>query len=180
MRIVLLVFTLLFAVNCVFAQKERSNKIFQGDEENLETFIRKGRILIESGYNLFGGLPIGGGTGLLSLSDDDNSISGVGLNGGYFVTEDLALKLNFSNLGGEGSDLTSIGLGAKYYIIGKIPIEIGLGQIESDGQEINFSTFTAGYGISLADNINLEPSIGVFRNDGFSLRIINLNFAMFL
>ena len=178
------IFVLLFAFSATILcaqKKDRSNKIFKEKEEvEMETFNRKGRILIETGYNLFGGLPIGGATGLSSISEGEDTFSGLGFNGGYFISQNFALKLNYSNLGDGGTSITSLAIGAKYYIIGQVPIDVSLGRFGTGGNNTSFGTFTVGYGIGLADNINLEPSIGFFGNEDDAITTFNVNFSMFL
>jgi len=143
------------------------------------TFNRKGRVLVETGYNLVGGLPIGGGTGFVSVSDENNNLSGIGFNGGYLISQNFALKLSYSSLSDGNSTISSIGVGGKYYIKGKVPIDFNLGNLSSGGNGAGFGSFSVGYGFRLADNINLEPSLGYFGDSDDGLGTFNLNFSMF-
>lgn len=176
------VLLLAFTATLLSAQRESSNETVEINVN--ETFDRKGKILVETGYNLIGGLPIGGGTGFTTLTDGDNTINGFGFNGGYFVSQNFALKFSYSTFGTDGSSISSYGVGTKYYIAGKVPIDFGLG-IFSAGSGNNsgsdaYGSLTVGYGLSLANNINLEPALGLFA-DGDTMNVIfNLNFAMFL
>ena len=148
-----------------------------------ETFNRKGRVLIETGYNLIGGIPIGGSTGLTNIADKDDSFSGFGFNGGYFLSQSFAIKLSYTNLGDRDSSISSLAIGAKYYIVGKVPIEFSLGALTAgngDSESIGYSTISVGYGIRLADNINLEPTLGIFAGDEDGIGTFTLNFSMFL
>ncbi len=174
----LLVLLVAFTATLVSAQRgaNRNNDV----DETTETFLRKGRILIETGYNLVGGLPIGGGSGLTTISDGENSFSGIGFNGGYFVSQNFALKLNYSNLGDGGNSISSFGIGAKYYIAGKVPIDFSLGTFSGGGDSEGYGTLAIGYGVKLAENINLEPSLGFFGNSDDAITTFSLNFAMFL
>ena len=74
-------------------------------------------------------------------------------------------------------------IGAKYYIVGKVPIEFSLGALtegNDDSENIEYSTISVGYGIRLADNINLEPTLGIFAGDEDGIGTFTLNFSMFL
>lgn len=182
MKKTLLVLLVAFSATMVSAQRgnQRGNGNNNNSNENTESFVRKGRILIETGFNLVGGLPIGGSTGLTSISDGDTSFSGIGFTGGYFVSQNFALKLNYSNLGDGNNSISSIGVGAKYYIAGKVPIDFGLGTFSGGGGDQGYGTLTVGYGIRVAENINIEPALGVFANDDDGITTFSLNFAMFL
>lgn len=179
MKKTLLVLLVAFSATLVSAQ--RGNEKNNNTDDNKESFQRKGKILIETGYNLVGGLPVGGSTGLTSISDGDNSFSGLGINGGYFLSQNFALKLNYTNLGGDGfTSVSALGIGGKYYIAGKVPIELSLGTFSGGSDSEGYGTLSIGYGIRLADNINLEPALGIFSNDNDSITTFSLNFAMFL
>lgn len=153
-----------------------STVIYSQEEK---VFERKGRILVETGYNILGGF--NSGTGISTISDQDgNSLSAIGFSGGYFATENLAIKLNIGILGGETS-LTSLSFGGKYYIIGKIPVNAEFGYINTDGNETQYiGSFNLGYGLSLADNINLEPYFGALVTEGEAIFNPGVKFAMFL
>lgn len=150
------------------------------DEDDV--FVRKGRILIETGYDILGGFGFGSGTGISSYSDqDDNTISAIGIDGGYFLSENFALKLKYSSIGSNGNTLSSIGVGAKYYIIGKIPLDIGFSNLSGGGDSERLTSFTAGYAFRLADNITLEPSIGAIASEADdAIGTFKIKFAMFL
>lgn len=168
-----------FSASIVFAQSNNEGN----SNYYSQRFVRKGRVLVESGYNLIGGLPIGAGTGIISISDGDNSVTGIGFNGGYFISQNFALKLSLTNLGDSDVSLSSFGIGAKYLVAGKVPIDFIIGSVTVDGGnngDITFTTLSIGYGIRLADNINLEPSIGVYGTDDDNTGLFSMNFSMFL
>ena len=175
MKISLLVLLIAFTATLVSAQWNSSNE--RGDEKVI--FDRKGKILVETGYNLFGGLPIGGGTGFTLITDSGESISSLGFNGGYFISQNFALKFGYSNLSGGGSSISSYLIGGKLYA-GKVPIDLTLGTF-TDGNNGSFvGNLSVGYAIELASNIMLEPSLGVFGTDNDGLFSFKVNFAMFL
>lgn len=151
------------------------NQIALSQED--QPFVRKGKFLVESGYNIVSGLTTG--TGISILSDEGFSISSIGFDGGYFTSENLALKFRLGILSADGENLVNFGLGAKYYIAGKVPIEVGLGSLSANGESTLLGNISIGYGLRLADNINLEPSIGLLAEE-VGLFQASVKFAMFL
>lgn len=139
-------------------------------------FVRKGRILVETGYNIVAGFE--GGTGSSILFQDESTITSLGFNGGYFISEDFALKFGLGIISFGGS-LTNFSVGGKYYIAGKAPVEVGAGFITGGGDSQFLGSISIGYGIPLAKNINLEPKIGVLVGDG-AIGQFGINFALFL
>jgi len=146
-------------------------------------FTRKGRVLVETGFSSFVGNSLSGSGGAVLIDSDGNSSTVLVLDGGYFLAEDFALKFNFGlvNVSGgfTGGTLTNFGVGGKYYIAGVAPIEAGAGLLTGLGQTEFIADFSIGYGITLANNINLEPSIGLIYVDD-ALFKLGINFAMFL
>ena len=145
--------------------------------QNQVDFSKKGRVLIEAGYNLFSGFA--GGTGASVFSTEGSSIISFGFDGGYFISENFALKFRLGLLNTGGESLINISGGGKYYIANQIPIELGAGIVTAGGGSAFLGNATVGYGIKLAPNINLEPSIGVLYS-GTALFKGGINFAMFL
>ena len=144
-----------------------------------QTDERKGQILIETEYNTFGGL-LGGGSGISLVSSGGSSLTSIGVDGGYFVSKDLALLLRFSLLSADGTSLTTIGSGIKYYLIGSIPISAEFGLLSGGGGSLFTYGINAGYAIRLADNIALEPFAGVAFIEGSSSFQGGIRFALFL
>ena len=145
---------------------------------------RKGKILLETGYSLSGVL-IGGGSGFSLIVDDGATLTSLGFDGGYFFSDDLAVRgrLNLLSAGsdGESATLTGLGAGLKYYLAGKFPVSADAGIITGGGGGTIFTyNANAGFAIRLADNIALEPSIGLANVDGDGALRFALNFAMFL
>ena len=142
-------------------------------------FIRKGRILIETGYS-FSFAGIGGNTGLTFASSDGSDIITIGFDGGYFLSEDFALKLKIDRIDIEGTGNTGIGIGGKYYAGGIVPIDVNLTRFSTQGESFLIIGATGGYAIPLAPNINLEPLAGIAINEGETAFQFALKFAMFL
>ncbi|WP_224489946.1 hypothetical protein [Robertkochia flava] len=118
---------------------------------------------------------------------DGTTIWNIGAEGGYFVADDLAVKLGL----GYGDNSNSPGFfsykgGAKYYIKGVVPVQVDLNGISSkifDNYNPLFLGIQGGYAWFVADNIAVEPGLrydfglnddaeaseGVAFNIGFSL-----------
>lgn len=162
MKNVLLVFALLFCTGSIFAQ---------------DAFQRKGRMLVETGYNLVAGFS--SGTGLSVIVQEGETATSLGIDAGYFVTEDLAVKGQVGVLGVDGGTIVNLGAGLKYYIIGSIPVELTGGVLTGSGFNQFLGNVNAGYAIKLAPNIALEPNVGLILQEG-SLFEAGIRFAMFL
>ena len=142
-----------------------------------DVFQRKGSILLETGYNLIAGVFSGSGASI--FLQDGETVTSIGADMGYFLSEDFALKFKLSIISGNGT-LTNIGAGGKYYIGGVAPIEGSLGLLTGQGLDAFVGNVGIGYAAVLAPNIYLEPSIGLFVIDGDSAVNIRIMFAMIL
>jgi len=135
-----------------------------------------------------------GTTGLYFSSSDGSSEYNIGLDGGYFIIDDLAIKAGlgyggFSPDEGDSTSSFSYRLGAKYYFKSMIPVTVDLTGASGDGVE-NYAGdtplwlgFGAGYAWFISDNVSIEPGLrynlslnedytdeGVFQfNVGFAL-----------
>ena len=147
-------------------------------QDDSDNFNRKGKILVETGYNLIAGFSSGTGLSLL-VDDDGETFTSLGFDGGYFVSENFALKMKLSLLSSFGS-LTNFSVGGKYYAGGRVPIELGAGFLSSGGNSEFLANLSVGYAINLADNIALEPNIGGFTSGDGALLEFGLTFSMFL
>lgn len=145
-------------------------------EEN--PFMRKNRVLVETGYNLVAGFSSGTGLSIL-VDEDSDSVTSLGFDGGYFLSENFALKFRLGLLSSNGS-LTNFGVGGKYYIGGKVPIQLVAGALSGSGDSEFMGNFTIGYAIGLADNVALEPNLGFIVTDNGALFEFGFTFAMFL
>ncbi len=147
----------------------------------------KGKWLVEANT----GNAMLGSTGIYFTSSDGESSFNLGLDGGYFVMDNLALKAGLGYGSDSFSDTSSFSyrLGAKYYVNGMIPLTLDLTGASGDGVE-NFAGETpmwlglgAGYAWFVGNNVSIEPGIrynhslnddytdkGVFQlNIGFAL-----------
>lgn len=140
---------------------------------------RKGAVLVETEYNVFGGV-FGGGTGIGVLSASGSTLTSVGLDGGYFIGQDLALLLRLGIVSADGSSLTSFGAGLKYYLLGTIPLSAEAGVLSVGGGSVFTVGLNAGYAIRLANNVALEPYAGVSIIDADAAFQGGIRFALFL
>lgn len=149
----------------------------------------KGSWLVEANT----GNAVLGNTSFNFSSVDGNTIYNLGLDGGYFVMDKLAVKagLGFggSSVNGTSESSFSYRLGAKYYVENMIPVTLdltgasGKGVENSAGKTPLWLGVGAGYAWFVTDNISIEPGLrynhslnenftdkGVFQfNVGFAL-----------
>ncbi|MEN1783636.1 MAG: hypothetical protein AAGF77_00730 [Bacteroidota bacterium] len=107
----------------------------------------------------------------LSVSDGTTAWS-VGGEGGYFISDDLALKvgLGYSDL--DGLTIFSYKAGAKYYLKGSVPFQIDITGASSDlfFEDPLWLGLQGGYAIFLGDKVSIEPGLryNVSLNSDFS------------
>jgi len=159
---------LLFFFNIQAQDKNKDDKKFE----------RKGRFLIETGYNLAAGFSKGTGINVLIGQGNTETLTSIGFEGGYFVSNRLAVKFNLGVYASSFS-LANFSIGPKYYIIDQIPIELGVGILNVSGQSTFQLNLNMGYAINLADNITIEPKIGILGSDGLLVQF-GTKFALFL
>ena len=152
-------------------------------QDSSDSFQRKGRILIETGYS-FSSTFLGGSTGASVLLIDGDNVTTLSVNGGYFISDDFAIKGRLGLIN-SGDAIYNFSVGAKYYINGKIPVELNGGLISLptffSGRESLFqANGIIGYGVALAPNINIEPSFGILLIEGGVSTQLGVTFAMFL
>jgi len=158
--------------------------------QNVEQ-TEKGKWLIEANTNFGSAHTANTGIQFTSFSDDAGSRFNVGLEGGYFIIDNLALKAGLGygsfkvNSDADAVDLFSYKIGAKYYIIGEIPFQIDYSGVSSDAQEDpSFLGIQGGYAIFLGDNVSIEPGLryNLSLNDDFFADAfqINIGFAIHL
>lgn len=96
---------------------------------------------------------------LLSV-DGGNTAWSVGLEGGYFVVKDLAIKagLGYSDDGG-GYNPFSYKIGVKYYIVSQFPVGVDFTGTSSDGTSANWIGIQGGYALFIGENVSIEPAI---------------------
>ncbi len=121
-------------------------------------------------------------------SVDGNTGWGIGGEVGYFVIDDLAVKLGL----GYGDSNLSDGvfnwkLGGKYYIISKVPVAIDVNGASGNNVSPLWLGIQGGYAFFLTDKVSIEPGLryGIGLNDDagdgdFNIFGINVGFNIFL
>jgi len=142
-----------------------------------ESFTRKGRVLVETGVGLGGVSFIGESSGLnlILISGEFGAIASADI--GYFITEEFALKGQFSTSLVGFWNLFGAGLSGKYYVYPNIFLEAGSRFGFGAGSGIQFlPSVRFGGAFELARNVLLELSIrGLY---SVSLSQFALNFGL--
>ena len=143
----------------------------------------KGKWLIEANT----GNAMIGSTGFSLASFDGESEYNIGLDGGYFIADDFALKAGLG-YGGESefdSSVFSYRLGAKYYVESMIPVTLDLtgASIKDASENPMWLGIGAGYAIFLGENVSLEPGLryNLSLNEDFTDKGVfqlNIGFAL--
>ena len=124
----------------------------------------KGKWLVEDNT----GNAMLGTTGFYYSSQDGNSEYNVGLDGGYFIMDDLAIKagLGFGGVSFDGGSASAFAyrLGAKYYVKSMIPVTLDLTGASGDAVEVAGETpmwlgVGAGYAWFIGNNVSIEPGL---------------------
>ncbi|HIC32369.1 MAG: hypothetical protein JXK08_04220 [Flavobacteriaceae bacterium] len=124
----------------------------------------KGKWLIEANT----GNAMLGNTGFYLATQDGNTAYNLGLDGGYFIMDDLAIKagLGYGDMSSEddANGTFSYRIGAKYYIKSMIPVTLDL--TGASGDEVEFAGETpmwlgvgAGYAWFIGNNVSIEPGL---------------------
>lgn len=127
---------------------------------NAQEQTAKGKWLIEANTGFGAGV---GSTSFGLSSSDGNTAWNIGAEGGYFVADNLAVKLGFG-YGDDGSDFDSsvfaYKIGAKYYIANKFPVEVSYNGISYEGgYDPSFVGLQGGYAWFLGSNVSIEPGL---------------------
>ena len=150
---------------------------------NAQEQTAKGKWLIEANTG-FGGELVGS-TQFGLMSEDGNTAWNIGAEGGYFVADNLAVKLGLG-YGDDGADNSAFGykVGAKYYVVNKFPVELSYtGTSYKDADENpSYVGIQGGYAIFLGPNVSIEPGVRYNHslNDDFyeSAFQFNVGFAL--
>jgi hypothetical protein len=96
-------------------------------------------------------------------SVDGESSYGIGVDGGYFIVDDLAIKigLGFAGESETDSSIFSYRIGAKYYLLGNIPLTVDYtgASIKDFDENPSWIGLGAGYAIFLGSNVSIEPGL---------------------
>ncbi len=148
----------------------------------------EGKWLIEANTGFGAGHQAG--TAIRFASSDGDTSFNLGLEGGYFIMDDLAIKagLGFGSIKEDGADESfttfSYKIGAKYYVSGMIPVQVDYnGASYKDFDENpSYLGLQGGYAIFLGENVSIEPGLryDMSLNDDFyeSVFQVNIGFAL--
>jgi hypothetical protein len=121
--------------------------------------LAKGKWLIEANTGFGRNV---GNTSLYFSSANGVTAYNIGAEGGYFIKNNLALKLGLGYGEIDGiADPIAYKIGAKYYVKNVIPIELsynGVGFGEADANP-TYIGFQGGYALFLGKNISIEPGL---------------------
>jgi hypothetical protein len=158
-----IILTLTTIVTSVFCNAQDSKTMSDGSQ------TAEGKWLIEANTNF--GTPVGSNTNFSYATENGNSIYNIGAEAGYFVIDDLAVKLGLG-YGGMKNDVVdtnvfSYKIGAKYYIASQFPVQLDY----------------SGYAWFLGENVSIEPGIryNVSLNQNYASSDtfqLNLGFAL--
>lgn len=127
-------------------------------KEDQATFQRKGKILLEMDYGTY---IFNGGTGFSFSTEENGAQTNIAFDGGYFTGENFAITMSL-NYWESGISNSALGIGFKYYFSSKVPFDFNIGRFSIFGDGNFFSTSNIGYSLLVADNISIEPAIGMF------------------
>ncbi len=100
--------------------------------------------------------------GLTSVDGANTTSWNLGVDGGYFVMDKLAIKagLGYGETGVDGVEGNFVyKVGAQYYIINQIPVGVDFTGTSSDGDNANWVGFEGGYAWFVAPNIAVTPKL---------------------
>lgn len=101
-----------------------------------------------------------GSTAFSLVSTNGFTLYSVGAEGGYFVADNLALKVGLGYSGGDDMDGTfNYKVGVKYYIINQIPLGLDYTGASSNGNGASWVGVQGGYAWFVANNVSIEPTI---------------------
>ncbi|SFR49336.1 hypothetical protein SAMN04490243_2243 [Robiginitalea myxolifaciens] len=122
----------------------------------------EGRWLIEANTGFGGdGLAHGANTSFGLSTSDGSTIWAVGGEAGYFVIDDLAIKVGLGYTDLDGFSLFTYKLGAKYYINSAIPVQLDLtgGSIQDADENPLYLGMQGGYAIFISNSVSIEPGL---------------------
>lgn len=138
----------------------------QDKKENGGSQTSKGKWLIEANTGF--GAVTGADTSFGYYSQGDVKRMSLGAEGGYFVMDNLAIKLGIG-YNSEDDGTGNVGgfaykIGAKYYIMGNIPVQVDYSAGSGDKYKVGSETpsylgLQAGYAVFLGNNVSIEPGI---------------------
>lgn len=134
-----------------------------------QEFTEKGNQFLQIGTNPFGTSEYHGISTSFHFSGDGFAS---GIEGGYFIENNLALIGGFGYLSNKRSRSFNYKIGSKYYLLGRIPLQLSYHISTTDLKRDPFNenpppftrdyvTFGIGYNIPISKKIYIEPYVGV-------------------
>ncbi|KAF2330236.1 outer membrane beta-barrel protein [Flavobacterium daemonense] len=143
---------------------------------NAQEQTAKGKWLIEA--NTAFGAQTGNTAFSLSSSDGETDWN-VGAEGGYFVANNLAVKLGLGYGDNGHSNIFSYKVGAKYYLLNKFPLEASYTGVSIKDVDHNpsFVGLQGGYAWFVAKNVSVEPGVryNITTNDDYAKSFFQFN-----
>ncbi|MBJ2173697.1 hypothetical protein JBL43_05575 [Aureibaculum sp. A20] len=155
-KLVVIAAVALFSFNVNAQDKDLSNSLSQTSQ---------GKWLVQVGTSTSGvsanSLIRASNTGFSFISIDGDNFWNVGLEGGYFVVDNLAVKagVGYGDASYYDKGIFSYKVGPKYYIIGKIPVGIDLNGASTEDFSPMYVGAQAGYAWFLGERLSVEPSL---------------------
>lgn len=155
------------------------------DDDTTRAQTAKGSWLIEANT----GNEVGGNTGIYFSSQDGEYKYNLGVEGGYFVIDDLAVKVGLGYGGDSLTDLNgfSYRIGGKYYIASRFPITLDVtgASIEDAPENPFWLGIGGGYAWFISERISIEPGVryNLSMNEDFTdkdIFQINVGFVVYL
>ncbi len=101
-----------------------------------------------------------GSTAFSLTSIDGNTLYSLGAEAGYFIKENLAIKVGLGYSDSDATDGTfAYKVGAKYYVGGEFPIGLDYTGISVDGNSASWVGVQGGYAWFVAPNVSIEPTV---------------------
>ena len=148
----------------MFALVSASLMLAQEKEETIPFPTQKGNFMVETTVITTVSTPTTGMS--LSMSEGEASVFNVGLTGGYFVANNLALKggVGYGNTRFEKETLSerwSFRAGMEWSILGYVPIEVAWTGSTTSGEQENPSYLSTqlGYNWFFAENLTFKPFV---------------------
>lgn len=159
MKKVITILILMNTINIVYAQnlqKKLTEKRIQTTKKNWLIEINTGSYAI-------------GNTSFVYFKNDNNEYWSLGIEGGYFVLDDLAAKLgigysegNFTSFTkSNGTSVFRYKIGVKYYFDSKYPIVVDYTGATSftEDTSLNYIGIQSGYAFFIGKQISIEPTL---------------------
>ncbi|CAM1370523.1 hypothetical protein [Tenacibaculum xiamenense] len=124
-------------------------------QESSSSQTAQGKFVIEANT----GSATTGSTSFSLASVDGNTAWSVGLDGGYFVIDDLAVKAGLGYTDTGAADRFNYKIGAEYYILGQIPVGVDFTGSSYTGGSTNWLGLQGGYAYFLGENVSIKPAV---------------------